>query len=105
MSTFETDGTQRLSYLGELWQKLDNHIWQTHRNLEKLIETKIRIEQELSSNEQTTGNDQQQVTAQEIEHFQEVRKEGTRNFFEDSPDKVPLRLLGIYQGLREMAHE
>ena len=37
MSTFETDGTQWLSYLGELWQKLDSQIRQTHRNLEKLI--------------------------------------------------------------------
>ena len=104
MTTFETDGNQWLSYLAGLWEKLDAQICQTHHNLEKLIEAKIRIEQELSRNESKTANDQQQVTPQELEHFQAVRQEARKNFFRDGLEKVPLRLFGIYQDPGEVAH-
>jgi hypothetical protein len=79
MTAFETDGNPWLSRLAGLWEKLDGQIRRTHRNLEKLVEMKIRIEQELSRNGQDTASDQSQVTAQELEHFQAVRQEATRN--------------------------
>ena len=87
-----------------LWQKLDTQIRQTQQNLENLIEAKIRIEQELSRNRQDTASDQPQVTAQELEHFQAVRQEATRNFFRDSLEKVPLRMSWIYREAEEVAH-
>jgi hypothetical protein len=104
MSTFETDGNQWLSQLDELWQKLDTQIRQTHYNLEKLVEMKIRIEQELSRNRQDTACDQPQVTAQELEPFQAVRQEATRNFFRDGLEKLPLRMSGICRESEEVAH-
>jgi hypothetical protein len=104
MTTFETNGNQWLSYLGELWQKLDIQIRQTHHNLEKLVEMKIRIEQEISGNGQDTDSGQLQVTAWELEHFQAVRQEATRSFFRDSLDKVPLRMFGIYREAEEVVN-
>jgi hypothetical protein len=104
MTTFETDGNQWLSYLAGLWEKLDSQIRQTHGNLEKLIEAKIRIEQELSRNRQDTASDQPQVTTHEVEHFQAVRQEARKNYFRDGLEKVPLRLFGIYQDPGEVAH-
>jgi hypothetical protein len=104
MSAFETGGKLCLSQLPDIWYKLDAQIRQTHGNLEKLVEMKIRIEQELSRNGQDTASDQPQVTAQELEHFQAVRQEATRNFFRDGLEKVPLRMFGIYRESEEVAH-
>jgi hypothetical protein len=104
MTAFETDGNRWLSRLAGLWEKLDGQIRRTHRNLEKLVEMKIRIEQELSRNGQDTASDQSQVTAQELEHFQAVRQEATRSFFRDSLDKVPLRMFGIYREAEEVVN-
>jgi hypothetical protein len=74
--------------LEKLWQKLDEQIRQTHTNLERLIGAKIRIEQELSGAQQSIATDQRQVTAEELEHFQAVTREATRNFFQDRLNKV-----------------
>jgi hypothetical protein len=104
MTTFETDGKEWLAYLAELWQKLDVQIRQTHCNLDKLIEAKIGIEQELSKHWQDPASDPAQLTQEDFRHFREVEREARKNFFRDGLEKVPLRLFGIYQDPGEVAH-
>jgi hypothetical protein len=84
------DSCQDVLTLEELWQKIDAQIRQTHCNLEKLIETKIRIEQELSRNEETTAPAREPVTLQQRLQFIEVKKEAFRRYFEDALDRIPL---------------
>jgi hypothetical protein len=98
MIAFETDGNQWLSQLADFWYKLDAQIRQTHGNLEKLVEMKIRIEQELSRNEETTAPAREPITLAQREHFIEVKKEAFRRYFEDALHRVPLELWANYRG-------
>jgi hypothetical protein len=88
---------QDVSTLEDLWHKLDAQIRQTHGNLDKLIEAKIRVERELSRNEVTTAPAREPVTLEQREHFTEVRKEAFRRYFEDALDRVPVELWANYR--------
>jgi hypothetical protein len=69
-----------------------------------LIDTKVRIERELSSNEPDAAIARESVTRQQPEYFIELKKEAFRRYFEDALEKVPLRLYGIYEDPGEVAH-
>jgi hypothetical protein len=73
----QEDAGRYVRTLEEVWNKLDAQIRQTHTNLERLVEAKIRVEQELSSTGQSLRSDRQQVTVSELEHFQAVSREAS----------------------------